>query len=91
MSDPRLSRHGLRVLRMFVEVSADALAGSDITLSLGIGSSTVYPLLARLLKAGWLSAKWEKESGAAGRPRKKFYKLTALGRKKAQEALAELQ
>ncbi len=87
MSAPRLSRHGLLVLHMFL--TSNSLSGSTITQMLGIGSGTVYPLLARLLRAGWLTAKWEKESGA-GRPRKRLYRLTALGRKKATEALAEL-
>jgi DNA-binding PadR family transcriptional regulator len=49
-------------------------------------------MLVRLENAGWLTSEWEAiDPRAAGRPRRRFYRLTALGQNKANEALRELQ
>jgi PadR family transcriptional regulator PadR len=56
-----------------------------------IASGTLYPILARLQAAGWLTARWEEEDPAdAGRPVRRYYQLTAEGAEKARVALAEL-
>jgi PadR family transcriptional regulator, regulatory protein PadR len=87
----RLSYKGLRVLATFVSQPATALAGSDLYRETGIGSGTIYPLLARFERAGWLSAEWERiDPVSEGRPAKKLYRLTALGSREAQRHLAEL-
>jgi len=44
-------------------------------------SGTLYPILDRLEKAGWLEGYWEEESAPdLGRPRRKLYSLTPSGR-----------
>jgi DNA-binding PadR family transcriptional regulator len=49
-------------------------------------------MLARLETAGWLTSEWEAiDPREAGRPRRRYYKLTALGQNNARAALAELQ
>jgi DNA-binding PadR family transcriptional regulator len=54
-------------------------------------SGTVYPILMRLERAAWLESEWEEiDPRQAGRPRKRLYRLRALGYNKAQEALAGL-
>jgi PadR family transcriptional regulator, regulatory protein PadR len=59
--------YGLEIIRA-LESSSDLI----------VAEGTVYPVLARLLKAGLLEAEWVESS--SGHPRK-YYKLTAAGRK----------
>lgn len=40
--------------------------------------STIYPLLRRLLKEGWISSSWQES--AEGLPPRKYYALTDTGR-----------
>jgi DNA-binding PadR family transcriptional regulator len=67
------------------------LAGSDIWKETKIASGSLYPILARLEKAGWLTSRWEDlDPSEAGRPRKRLYHITALGRVNAVDAFGEL-
>ena len=63
--------------------------GFDIMDVTGLPSGTVYPALRRLEAAGLLAAKWEDEQTARNeqRPARKYYKLTATGRKALAEAV----
>jgi PadR family transcriptional regulator len=88
---PRLTHSTLKVLRMFMENPARDYAGSEISKAAGVWSGTLYPMLARLEVAGWLTSEWESiDPRQAGRPRKRFYKITALGQRSAQDAFAQL-
>lgn len=49
--------------------------------NLSLGAGTVYPLLARLKGEGLLESEWVEEA-EAGHPRK-YYRLTAAGRRRA--------
>ena len=53
----------------------------------GYGTSTVYPALNKMLKAGWVADWWE-EPQPADRPRRRFYRLTDDGRGAYREAVA---
>jgi PadR family transcriptional regulator PadR len=89
--DPRLSHQTLRVLRLFEEQPTVRLAGSDIAKQTGMLSGTIYPIMMRLERAGWLSSQWEKlDPSDACRPRRRLYRLTGLGYNKSRAALAEL-
>jgi DNA-binding PadR family transcriptional regulator len=89
--DPRLSHQTLRVLRLLSEHPRDTLAGSDILKTTGMLSGTLYPILMRLERAGWLESRWEELNPSdVGRPRKRFYSLTPNGLNKTNEALAQL-
>ena len=89
--DPRLSHQTLRVLRLFEEQPKVSLAGSDISKQTGMLSGTIYPIMMRLERAGWLSSQWENlDPSDAGRPRRRLYRLTGLGYNKSRAALAEL-
>jgi|SRR5664279_597293 PadR family transcriptional regulator PadR len=88
--DPRLSQQTLRVLALFTDPSC-RLAGSDIARQIQMLSGTMYPILLRLERAGWLKSEWEDlEPRDAGRPRRRFYSITGLGYNKSRAALAEL-
>ena len=88
----RLSGPTLRVLKSLLEKPLSEVSGADISRAIGIGSGTLYPLLARLERVNWLSSKWEQVDPAeVGRPRRRLYKLTGLGQNRALSALRELQ
>lgn len=90
-ADPRLSYQALRVMRVFMQQPKESLAGSDIWKQTGVFTGTLYPILMRLERAGWLDSEWEKlDPSEAGRPRKRLYRLTGLGYNKTSSALAEL-
>ncbi|MFY9645845.1 MAG: PadR family transcriptional regulator [Terriglobales bacterium] len=63
--------YGLEILRQLAENS-----------TLIVPEGTVYPLLNRLKAEGWLASEWVETD--AGHPRK-YYKLTAGGRRRAVE------
>ncbi len=49
-------------------------------------------MLIRMESAGWLRSEWEEiDPREIGRPRRRFYKLTAVGQNQANRALADLQ
>lgn len=52
----------------------------------GLGSGTVYPILERLEKVGWIEAHWENVQ-SYGRPRRRFYTIGATGRAEYGAAL----
>jgi len=89
--EPRLSMQTLLVLRTLAARPNRAIAGSDILKETKILSGSLYPILLRLEKAGWLSSEWEKvDPKEVGRPRKRLYSLTAIGARKTLQALSDL-
>ncbi len=88
----RLTHQMLRVLRVFVEHPAKGVSGSDILKATNILSGTLYPILGRLELAGWLESWWEDiDPKEAGRPRRRYYKLTARGYNATREAFSEIE
>jgi len=90
--DVRLTQPTLKVLRFLLETPREGRSGAEMSKATKVGSGTLYPMLARLETAGWLSSEWESiNPSEAGRPRRRFYKLTAVGQNNARAALADLQ
>ncbi|QKE85249.1 helix-turn-helix transcriptional regulator [Arthrobacter sp. NEB 688] len=80
------------VLEVFVEDPDVARYGLEIGSHAGLASGTVHPILARLEGAGWLESGWEDvDPAGVGRPRRRFYRLTASGVREAAAALASAQ
>lgn len=53
-------------------------------------SGTLYPMLARLQQEGLVDSQWEDQRpAAAGRPPRKYYRLTAEGTRVARLELAQ--
>ena len=91
-NDVRLSGPALKVLKFLLAAPREARSGAEMSRASGVGSGTLYPMLARLEQAGWLESRWEDvDPSQAGRPRRRLYTLTGLGQTKANDALAELQ
>ncbi len=91
MSEPRMSSETLRILGSMLE---DPLAwhyGLGLSDAAGVAAGTIYPMLARLEKAGWLESRWEQQGpDDEGRPRRRLYKLTGHGERAAMEQLEEI-
>jgi len=87
--DVRMSLQTLRVLEAFLDNPADQLSGSDVQKRCGLASGTLYPILLRLESAGWFVSRWESiDPSAAGRPRRRLYRLTPSGLSRATEVFA---
>jgi PadR family transcriptional regulator PadR len=62
------------------------VCGSELTQITSLRSGSLYPILMRLEKAGWLESAWEDAHPAdLGRPRRRNYTVSALGERKARK------
>jgi DNA-binding PadR family transcriptional regulator len=87
----RLTLPSLKVLAAFCDAGVKRLSGADIAKITGLASGTLYPILLRFEEAGFLKSEWESEEPARmGRPRRRYYRLTALGRREALAALNQI-
>jgi PadR family transcriptional regulator PadR len=87
--DVRMSLQTLRVLEVFLENPTAQLSGADVHENCGLASGTLYPILLRLESAGWFVSRWESiDPSRAGRPRRRLYRLTSTGLKRASEVFA---
>lgn len=79
-----LGYHSVLVLSA---LAAGAGYGLEVIERTGLSSGTVYPALRRLEASGLLSGSWEEEERAhgAGRPARRYYRVTKAG----EAALAE--
>jgi DNA-binding PadR family transcriptional regulator len=80
-----------RVLREFLETPSEPCYGFDLMRATGLASGTLYVILARLERAGWLISEQEDiDPVAAKRPARRLYRLTPDGAQAARQELAEL-
>lgn len=84
----RITAATLDVLQT-LHTSTEDIHGFSIVTQTGRAGGTVYPMLARLEKAGWVEGRWEREHPEEGKPRRRFYRLTREGRAATQALLAE--
>ena len=66
--------------------AGDALWGLRIVNETGRPAGSVYPILERLERAGWLTSAWEDDPTRSG-PRRRLYRLTADGVPAARDAV----
>ncbi|HSV65129.1 MAG TPA: helix-turn-helix transcriptional regulator [Mycobacteriales bacterium] len=77
------------VLRALLESPTRERYGLELGQAAGLPSGTIHPILARLEAVGWLESSWEEiDPHVAGRPRRRYYVLTADGAERARDALA---
>jgi DNA-binding PadR family transcriptional regulator len=70
---------------------AYGLSGAEIARTTGLASGTLYPILFRLEKSAWLQSEWEDiNPSEAKRPRRRLYRVTALGEAETRAAFREL-
>lgn len=90
IDEPRITGPILKVFRALWEARPAELSGAEIARSTGLRSGTLYPILVRFERAGWLASRWEAgDPQALGRPRRRFYQFTALGAAKASATFSE--
>ncbi|MDR7275185.1 PadR family transcriptional regulator [Catenuloplanes atrovinosus] len=64
------------------------LYGLQIVDATGLPPGTIYPILARLESAEWVTSRWEDGEHAEGRPRRRYYRLTPDSVEPARALLA---
>ena len=90
--EPRLTLQTLKILGVILSAAPSPTAGADIANVTQIASGTLYPVLFRLEEAGWLESQWEDEDPKTlGRPRRRLYRVTALGARKTKSALRDMK
>jgi len=78
------------VLRSLLDDPAEAHYGLEIAERAGLKTGTLYPILLRLEKHGLVVASWEDiDPSEAGRPARKYYRLTNDGLATARFVLGE--
>lgn len=91
-AQPRMTTTTVHVLQALSEDSEIERYGLEIMALTGLPSGTVFPILARFEALGWLESGWEVvDPSAAGRPRRRYYRLTDGGLEGTRAALARVQ
>ena len=91
VSSVRITSAVARVLAALLDDPAADRYGLDLIKVTGLPSGTIYPILIRLQRAGWLTAHWEEiDPAAEGRPARRYYRMTPDGTALARTELARL-
>ena len=88
MDQIRITTQTLLVLEHFVSKPSVSIHGFEIIDATDLQSGTVYPVLARLERAGWLSSEWDTDPDARG-ARRRLYRVTPDGLASARYELAK--
>lgn len=81
----------VRVLAAFLGDPDGDHYGLELIKATGLPSGTLYPILLRLERAGWVQSRWEKiDPVQAHRPARRYYQLTGDGAAQARTSLARL-
>lgn len=82
----RLSYASVAILQ---SIAAGSRYGFDVMATTGLPSGTVYPALRRMEKYEQIRGRWENENEAhrAGRPKRRYYQITASGSEVLETAL----
>ena len=87
----RITTAVVKVLAAFLGDQTQDRYGLDLMAEAGLPSGTLYPILVRLEKAGWVRAQGEEiDPVAEGRPARRYYRLTPDGVEAARVELAAL-
>lgn len=85
----QMSLQTQQVLRVLLDDPLGEHYGLEIAKAAGLASGSLYPTLARLERDGWVTSDWEQvNQHDAGRPRRRYYRLTADGAVWARQELA---
>ncbi|HEX3732458.1 MAG TPA: helix-turn-helix transcriptional regulator [Mycobacteriales bacterium] len=87
----RITATVVQVLGAFLEDPVEKRYGFDLIQATGQPSGTIYPILLRLEKTGWLKATWEDEAPGMDRPARRYYEITPDGLAAARTQLTALQ
>jgi PadR family transcriptional regulator, regulatory protein PadR len=80
----------LRVLRALLDDVEGEHYGLSLIRRSGVGPGSLYPILLALEDGGWIEGAWEDiDEAAAGRRRRRYYRLTECGASSARQLLRE--
>ena len=90
-SSPALTFETRKILQVLLGSPSAEHYGLELAEAAGLPSGSIYPILARLERAGWVESDWEElEPEARKRHPRRYYKLTALGARVARDSAAEI-
>jgi PadR family transcriptional regulator, regulatory protein PadR len=90
-NDLRITAAVAKVVAAFLTDPAADRYGLDLIRTTALPSGTLYPVLVRLERAGWLTKAWEEiDPTVAGRPARRYYRLTPDGIVDGRRELAAL-
>ena len=90
--EPRITGPTIKVLGALMSSGQCEISGADIARATKLASGTLYPILFRLERAGWVESRWEScNPEESGRPRRRLYQVTALGARSAKAAVKDLE
>ena len=91
MDEIRITGPVLKVLGELISATQEGVSGADIGRATSLASGTLYPILFRLEKSGWVRSQWEcVEPTEVKRPRRRLYRLTRTGEVAARSSFREL-
>jgi PadR family transcriptional regulator PadR len=89
MGGPRMTTPVLKVIATLLEDTSEERYGLELMEDTCLPSGTLYPILVRLERAGWVTSRWEQADPVAeGRPNRRYYRLTAEGAVHARREVA---
>lgn len=79
----------VQVAAAMLEDPDDQHYGYQTSKKSGIRSGVLYPILSRMLEEGWVMDGWEDPTTIEGRPPRRYYEITELGKARMGALLAE--
>jgi PadR family transcriptional regulator, regulatory protein PadR len=77
------------VFQAFLDIPGDETYGFELSTATGLPSGTIYPILRRLEDEKFIKSRWAEVETEAQRRRRRYYELTAQGRRAAHAATVE--
>lgn len=91
MEEVRITATVGRVLRAFLDDVSEPRYGFELMQKTGLASGTLYPILARLEAADWLTSHLEEiDPAIERRPARRFYRISQSAAAAAREELTTL-
>ena len=92
MGIPRMTTPVLKVIAALLADPDGEHYGLELMQDTGLPSGTLYPILLRLARAGWVTSRWEDlDPVTEGRPNRRYYRLTAQGAAAARAEVDAMQ
>jgi DNA-binding PadR family transcriptional regulator len=89
--EPRITVPVAKTLAALLSDPAGDHYGLELMKATSLPSGTLYPVLARLERVGWVESRWEDiDPVQAGRPARRYYRLTTDGAVAARAHLTRL-
>jgi PadR family transcriptional regulator PadR len=88
-NEVRITTSVMKVVSAFLSDTDADRYGLELMHDTHLASGTLYPILVRLERAGWVESHWEDiDPVAEGRPARRYYRLTPTGATNSRHELA---